>query len=149
MSKSPKQKLSERAIDALRPFFPDLDFAEIRIHSGIPWPISLNRGVTGYAAGNKIYLRKDYFSKMNSSDPKEYARALGLIAHELIHTQQFRKQGRLGFYGTYGFDYVKGLARSFNHDQAYRNIRQEKEAYEIGDRILAALNDRADSEYES
>src|SRR5665647_2681484 len=49
--------------------------------------------------------------------------------HEDIHCQQIRRDGFLGFYRKYLWEYSKGRMRGQNHDAAYRNISYEQEAY--------------------
>ena len=52
------------------------------------------------------------------------------INHEMIHVRQIKSIGIISFYSTYLWDYLTGLLKYRSHDQAYRNIRFEKEAYE-------------------
>ena len=49
--------------------------------------------------------------------------------HEAEHLAQARRVGLLTFYGTYLWDWIRGLARTRNLDAAYRQIRWEVEAY--------------------
>jgi hypothetical protein len=61
--------------------------------------------------------------------PKE-AISPRLLKHEYCHQDQIRRYGLLRFYSLYLMDYFKGLCRYRNHDQAYRHIRFEAEAFE-------------------
>ena len=49
--------------------------------------------------------------------------------HEAEHLAQARRVGLLTFYGTYLWDWIRGLARTRDLDAAYRQIRWEVEAY--------------------
>jgi hypothetical protein len=49
--------------------------------------------------------------------------------HEYIHWQQVKAHGFFYFYLIYLRDYLKGRKKGLNHDQAYREISFEKEAY--------------------
>lgn len=61
-----------------------------------------------------------------------------LINHESIHWDQIKRVGVLNFYYTYLKEYVSSRKQGMNHDQAYRAISFEKEAYE-NDQNLAYL----------
>lgn len=53
-----------------------------------------------------------------------------LINHELIHVEQIKRDGFLKFYFGYLREYSLHRLQKMNHDQAYRSISYEKEAYE-------------------
>ena len=53
--------------------------------------------------------------------------------HEAEHLAQARRVGLLTFYGTYLWDWVRGLVRTRDLDAAYRQIRWEVEAYAVQD----------------
>lgn len=53
-----------------------------------------------------------------------------LINHELIHWKQIKDTGVIRFYFLYLREYLIGRKKGFSHDQAYRLISFEKEAYE-------------------
>jgi hypothetical protein len=50
--------------------------------------------------------------------------------HEYIHWQQIKVFGFFNFYGLYVREYLRGRRKGLNHDQAYREISFEKEAYQ-------------------
>jgi len=52
-----------------------------------------------------------------------------LVAHEEIHIKQINTDGYLKFYWTYLLDYLKLRVSGLGHNQAYRSIPYEKEAY--------------------
>lgn len=53
-----------------------------------------------------------------------------LINHERIHFNQIRKEGFFKFYFKYSAEYLKGRLKGQSHDESYRNISFEKEAYD-------------------
>ena len=54
--------------------------------------------------------------------------------HEAEHLAQARRVGLLTFYGTYLWDWIRGLVRTRDLDAAYRQIRWEVEAYAAQDK---------------
>jgi len=52
-----------------------------------------------------------------------------LINHELIHIAQYRELFVVGFLLIYLWDFVIGLIKYKNYNDAYRSIRFEREAY--------------------
>ncbi len=52
-----------------------------------------------------------------------------VIKHEKIHIKQQLKWLIIPFFIVYGLDYIVGRIKGLNHDEAYRDIRFEKEAY--------------------
>lgn len=53
-----------------------------------------------------------------------------LINHEMIHVAQIRKLGVLRFYFHYMREYFLNRLKGQKHNEAYRSISFEKEAYE-------------------
>ena len=52
-----------------------------------------------------------------------------ILKHEEIHLQQIRRYGVRRFYSRYLFEYLENRKRGLSHDQAYREISFEQEAY--------------------
>jgi hypothetical protein len=52
-----------------------------------------------------------------------------ILKHEEIHLNQIKRDGVMGFYVQYLREYFMGRKQGLSHDQAYRNISYEKEAY--------------------
>ena len=52
-----------------------------------------------------------------------------LIKHEQIHLRQQLRWFIIPFFIVYIWDYVAGRVKGLNHNEAYKNIRFEKEAY--------------------
>jgi len=98
----------------------DLVPLEIRERARIIKIPRLFGGYDGLTSGRLVFLTKD--------DDQSGGRPL--MAHELVHVEQFRRQGRLVFAAIYFSDYLRGVARHRRHRQAYLDIRQEREARE-------------------
>lgn len=62
------------------------------------------------------------------ADPQPTTGTSTLLAHELVHVQQFYEQGPLRFLWTYLRAFFGGLRTHRGWNQAYRNIPQEVEA---------------------
>ncbi|HXH32637.1 MAG TPA: hypothetical protein VNJ01_17700 [Bacteriovoracaceae bacterium] len=54
---------------------------------------------------------------------------LEVMTHEQVHLDQIRKDGVYGFYKRYLKEYFAGRKLGLSHDEAYRNISYEQEAY--------------------
>tara|TARA_B100000131_G_scaffold159372_2_gene154430 strand:- start:543 stop:908 length:366 start_codon:yes stop_codon:yes gene_type:complete len=52
-----------------------------------------------------------------------------LINHESIHIAQYKELLVIGFLLLYLWDFIHGLVKYRNYDDAYRSIRFEREAY--------------------
>ena len=76
----------------------------------------LARGSAGMTLGRWILLRKGH------------ERRHALIAHELVHIEQWRDQGRLRFLTSYLGAYVSERFRGARHRDAYLTIPAEQEA---------------------
>jgi hypothetical protein len=84
----------------------------------------LPRGASGMTIGRFVFLLDDSKRAGNSK----------LIAHELVHVLQYRRQGYLAFSGRYLWHYGRGMIRHrLRHRVAYRNIPAEIEAYAAAD----------------
>jgi len=65
--------------------------------------------------------------------PEAYERALsgtvpGLLAHETVHVEQWRRLGPVRFLAVYLTDYLRGRLAGLPHDVAYHSISLEQEA---------------------
>lgn len=52
-----------------------------------------------------------------------------VVNHERIHLLQIKRDGVWRFYGRYLLEYIHGRKAGLSHDEAYRNISYEQEAY--------------------
>ncbi len=73
---------------------------------------------------------------ISSSDMDEFT-----MNHELIHYEQQKELYLIGFYVLYVYDYIKGVLKYQDKEQAYRNIRFEQEAYS-NDKNLGYISKR-------
>jgi hypothetical protein len=79
------QRLSECVKKLLAPYFPDLDLNKISLHpDGIPGYVPGDPD--GYTEWNDIYFKK---GQLNQNS----ANGIQLIAHELFHSNQYKKYG--------------------------------------------------------
>lgn len=60
----------------------------------------------------------------------EYMDQKVTINHERIHVAQYKETLLIGFFLFYSYDFIKNILKGMSWDQAYRNIRMEKEAYQ-------------------
>lgn len=52
-----------------------------------------------------------------------------LLNHERIHVEQIKRDGFIRFYSTYLVEYISWRMKKKSHDEAYRHISYEQEAY--------------------
>jgi RHS repeat-associated protein len=117
--------ISECAKAILSPYFPGFDLSQIEILQGIPWYIRKFSPIEpiAYTSGNRIYYAPGQY------DPHS-AGGLAVIGHEVTHSQQYAKYGKLGFWFRYNNDYQQNIEEGMCELDAYENIRFEEEAYE-------------------
>jgi hypothetical protein len=84
----------------------------------------LTPGVLGMTLGRWILVRRGH------------ERDAGLLAHELVHVEQWRRLGTARFLARYLGDYVRRRAAGAGHQAAYRAIPFEVEAR---DRVAALV----------
>jgi hypothetical protein len=82
--------------------------------------------------GPCVFVRPDLFDAVVAGQHAE------LVAHELIHVRQWRSVGVLGFLGGYVGDYLRLRLLGLGHDDAYRRIGYEWEAYAEAHHIVQA-----------
>jgi hypothetical protein len=76
----------------------------------------LTPGVVGMTLGRWILLRRGH------------ERDAGLLAHELVHVEQWRRLGPVRFLGAYLGAYARARRDGLDHASAYRAIPFEAEA---------------------
>ena len=64
-----------------------------------------------------------------------------LLAHEAVHTEQFRRTTSLGFWLLYLWQWLVGLVRTRNLYKAYREMGLEREARRESVRYLGCLEE--------
>jgi len=67
-----------------------------------------------------------------------------VLNHETIHLEQIRRTGVARFYIRYLAEYARGRREGLSHNEAYRNISFEKEAYlnQHDTRYVAGLREK-------
>jgi len=95
--------------------FAHVDAADVRRARIVVVPV-LTPGVAGMTLGRWILLRRGH------------ERDLGLVAHELVHVEQWRRHGPVGFLRAYLGAYARGRRAGLAHAAAYRAIPFEAEA---------------------
>lgn len=112
--------------DALEPYFEGFDLTQIRIHNEIPWYVVGQPDA--YTSGNNIYFAEGAYNPNTAS-------GLALIAHEVLHSQQYQKLGTFRFRARYLSEYTVGRLRGLSHGEAYRNISLERDAFALQRRV--------------
>jgi hypothetical protein len=118
------QRLSPGAVRAFTHVTPeDADRARV-----VVVPV-LTPGVRAMTLGRWILVRRG-----NEAD-------VTLLAHELVHVQQWREQGAVRFLARYLFEYARNRVRGMRHWPAYEAISFEAEA-----RVVAQFEVQPSSE---
>ena len=91
---------------------PRVDVERVRL---IVVPV-LTPGIVAMTVGRFVFLRRGHEADV------------GLLAHELVHVQQWREFGAPRFLVRYLGAYIRGRARGLGHWDAYRAIPFEVEA---------------------
>lgn len=86
--------------------------------------------VKGSAGLRRIFVRPELLD-----DPSTIGR---VVVHELVHVDQWRRYGRIGFLARYVGGYLEGLVAHRGFDAAYRSVTLEVEAMRIADEVMAA-----------
>lgn len=81
-------------------------------------------GFTGYATKNTVYVDLPFYLA-NHED------ATLIIAHELVHVGQIRRDGVFKFYFTYIKDFIYHYFKRGSWLEAYLSIPYERQAYEL------------------
>ena len=76
----------------------------------------LTPGVAAMTLGRFVFVRRSH------------ERDLGLLAHELVHVEQWRELGVVRFLRVYLADYLRGRRAGMTHWVAYRAISLEADA---------------------
>lgn len=122
--------LSEAARRALEPYFPDLDLSRVRIYEGIPWYV---RGAPlAYTDRNRIFIQPGSYAP-------DDAAGLALIGHELVHSEQYRREGKWRFRARYLASYFRNRLSGMPARLAYLRIPYEVEARAVEEEILRNL----------
>ena len=102
---SPEAQVRFAHVDAV-------DTARVRV---VVVPV-LTPGIVAMTLGRWILVRRGHETDV------------GLLAHELVHVEQWRVHGAVGFLRTYLGDYLRARRAGLGHWAAYRAIAFEAEA---------------------
>lgn len=125
--------MDERVVQALRPWFPDLDFRRVHlVHSGLmSWFV---RNVLRQGA---MTISPFIFFGKHQYDP-DSPRSLALLAHELLHIQQYKELGHLRFIYTYMRDRIRA-------GEYRRDLPLEAGPYDLQAQVRASLETTGDT----
>lgn len=106
----------------------DLDLANVTIR---PMPVWMS-GVSGHSIaaltlGSVIFVSNDRFGPVIDGEDKV------LLLHELVHVNQWQREGKVGFLIRYLGDYFRNRLIGLDHRVAYRAIGFEAAAYDTSD----------------
>ena len=104
-----------------------VDLDRVVVRSGRIWLLG---GYSGIALPWGIYLRPGL----------EPGKCLPTLLHELVHMEQWRRDGLVRFSVVYIRDYASGRAKRLGHRKSYLAIGAEKEARRKTVVLLAAAN---------
>ena len=112
----------------------DAAFADV-VATVEPMPAPLRAllapNIDAITLGSRVFVSPDRF------DDVAQGRRPELLAHELVHVEQWRQHGAVGFLCSYVSDYVRLRILGCDHDTAYRNIGFEWAAYRSASRIVS------------
>jgi Domain of unknown function (DUF4157) len=81
-----------------------------------------------FVVGRHVFLSKSAVFEIDNGTPA----GDDLLAHELVHIEQYRRSGVVRFLARYFTDYLSARARGLPHRAAYLAIPFEREAREKG-----------------
>jgi hypothetical protein len=112
----------------------DLDLSEVSVRMMPHWmQIALGTSVAAITLGNSIFVAQDtYESVVSGKNP-------ALLLHELVHVDQWRREGSVAFLSRYATEYVRNRMIGLDHRTAYRSIGFEIAAYDVSERAHRAV----------
>lgn len=89
-----------------------------------PWWLKpfLQRGVIGITLGRTVFLSEKFVQRPQAEVER-------LVRHELVHVRQVGQLGLLRFLWKYLAEYIGNLRKGMSHNEAYRRVSFEEEAY--------------------
>lgn len=123
-------------VTRLRTHLPRVDPARVRVYVA-PWWFRLfwAKGIAAMCMAWGVYVQPEIMDRFEQRDRLD---AIGtLIAHELVHLEQWRRLGPIRHTIRYLGDYVVGRLRRLPHWEAYRAIGLEREARYVAAVITA------------
>lgn len=132
------EALSAAGLDSalLRKLMPRVDPDHVMVRVAHPWFSALwGKRIVGVCMAWGIYVRP-HIEEIHRRG-EQPARIGRLIAHELMHLEQWRRLGALGHGVQYVGDYLRGRVAGQSHWEAYRAIRLEREARQAARLLMA------------
>jgi len=126
-----KTTISDEIKNLLKPFFVNLNLDDVvLIDNGISLAGVILKlfNASAITFGNRIYFSKP----LNQNDPS----TIFLIAHELVHVEQYKKNGTISFLLKYVGELIRNLIIHKRFIIAYKKISFEEEAYKKGGGIF-------------
>lgn len=120
--------------ESLRQFMPRVDPTTVKVRVAPLWFRRLwAKGIAAVALPTGVYVQPAVMDRFRAgAEPERSGR---LLAHELMHIEQWRRLGAFRHITQYLGDYVKGRWRRLGHWEAYRAIRLEVEARDVASSI--------------
>lgn len=109
---------------------------EVRCHrGGFAGRLCRLLGAGAVTFGRRVYFSERSWRRYRVGDPSGVA----LAAHETAHVLQYRRDGLLRMLARYLGQYLRGRWRGLSHDQAYRAIDYEREAFAVEAEVRCAV----------
>lgn len=89
---------------------------------------ALRKRAKGITLGDDVYIRSDCVGPALEIP-------LDLLAHEVAHVAQYRRDGASTFLRKYIWEYTRGLAEGLGDERAYLSIPYEREARRVADLV--------------
>jgi len=108
---------------------PTVDPSKVRVFAASRrFRVFWARGISAVAMPWGVYMHPDRLERPAADIGR-------LIVHELVHIDQWRRLGALGWARSYIGDYWRGRRRGLGHRGAYRAIGLEEEARGVAARL--------------
>lgn len=121
---------------SLADVMPRVDSEEVKVRVASPlfrrfWV----KGIAAVALPNGIFVQPAVMERFRSG--AQPGRSGKLIVHELMHIEQWRRNGAIRHLAQYLGDYIRNRWNGFGHWESYRAIRIEQEARDVAAAITA------------
>jgi Domain of unknown function (DUF4157) len=108
----------------------DLDLSAVSLRRmPRPMQLALGNSVAAITLGNSIFVAEDRYESVVSGNNRS------LLVHELVHVDQWRREGAVAFLSRYTSEYVRYRMIGLDHRTAYRAIGFEAAAYDISEQM--------------
>lgn len=103
----------------------DLDLRNVSLAPMPGWMnVALGSSFSAVTLGQRIFVNQDMYPAVASGENR------GLLAHELVHVDQWRREGYVAFLVQYTTEYLRNRIIGLDHRTAYRAISFEAAAYD-------------------